>query len=100
MYHQSLPSSAKKFIEKVQNSKNQYIFGVCTYGDNPCLSLEYLDNLLKKKNAYLSCGFSIRMPYNYLSPRVKVKDFFKCFKLKSLPLDEKKKYSEESKKNR
>jgi ferredoxin len=97
VYHQGLPNAVKNFIKKINNLKNKYLFAVCTYGDHPCLSLEYLDNLLKKKNAYLSCGFSIQMPYNYISPTFKVKDFFKSFELRSPSMDEREKMYEISK---
>ena len=77
VYHQGLPLIVKRFVKKIQNFGGHYIFAVCTYGNSPCLSLEYLDTLLKKRNAYLSGGFSVQMPYNYLTPTFVVKDFFK-----------------------
>lgn len=97
VYHQGVPNGVKDFIKKIKNLKNKYIFAVCTYGDHPCLSLEYLDKLLNKKNAYLSCGFSIQMPYNYISPTFRVKDFFKSFGLRNLTMDEREKVYKVSK---
>lgn len=57
VYHQGLPNIINRFINKLDNIGEQYVFGVCTYGDSPGISLEYLDESLKAKGGKLSAGF-------------------------------------------
>lgn len=82
VYHQGLPYIIRRFINKIDNLNNKYIFGVCTYGGSPGISLEYLDNCIKLKGGKLSAGFAVRMPYNYVTPSLVVKNFFRSFKLR------------------
>jgi len=81
VYHQGIPCIVKKFIGKITNLKNKYIFAIATYGDNLTLSLEHLNSALKAKNGYLSAGYGIKMPYNYIKPSKFGVGFYDSFTL-------------------
>lgn len=87
VYYQGVPDIVKRYVRKMKTFENKYVFGVCTYGDNPCLSLEYLDNMLKSRASGLSGGFSVNMPYNYITPSFAIKNFLKSFKLREVSFD-------------
>lgn len=87
VYNQGIPFIIKRFINKVDNLGKKYIFGVCTCGDSPCLSIECLDKLIKSKKAKLAAGFAVKMPYNYISPTFVLKDFLKSFTLREISFE-------------
>ncbi len=87
VYHQGLPNIINRFIDKLDKIDEKYIFGVCTFGDNPGISLEYLDENIKAKGGKLSAGFAVKMPYNYVIPSLVLKDFFRSFKLREIDSD-------------
>ena len=87
VYHQGLPNIVNKFIDKLDNIPKKYIFAVCTYGNSPGISLEYLDKSIKTKGGKLSAGFAVKMPYNYVTPSLVLKDFFSSFKLSEIDPD-------------
>jgi len=87
VYHQGLPNIITRFIDKLDKLNEKYIFAACTYGDSPGISLEYLDEVIRKKGGTLSAGFAIRMPYNYITPSLVLKDFFRSFKLRDINPD-------------
>lgn len=57
-----------KFISKIKLSAyyNQSVFFVCTCGDNCGYTNKIISKALKKKSIFLSNGFSIQMPNNYI----------------------------------
>lgn len=81
VYHQDVPLIVKRFINKLNNINNSYIFAVCTYGNSPTTSLKILDELIQNVNATLSAGFAVQMPYNYISPSLNILNFFNSFSL-------------------
>jgi flavodoxin/NAD-dependent dihydropyrimidine dehydrogenase PreA subunit len=87
VYHSGIPNIVKRFVLKLNNTKNKYIFAVCTYGDSPGLSIEYLKKLLESRNAKLAAGFGIRMPYNYIIPSFSIKKFSFSIILKNISMD-------------
>ncbi len=72
--------------------ENKYIFGVCTYGDSPGISIKYLDDIIKNNGGKLAAGFAVKMPYNYIKPSFVLKDFFKSFKLREIPIEKQQEY--------
>lgn len=84
VYHQGIPPIIKRFVKQFEGLKGKYIFGVCTYGDSPGISLEYLEQCIKLNGGKLSAGYAVRMPYNYITPPFKVKNFFKSFMLREI----------------
>ncbi|MFZ5351099.1 MAG: EFR1 family ferrodoxin [Bacillota bacterium] len=91
VYNHGIPLIIRRFAEKIEDPGSKYIFGICTYGGNPCIALEYLDNILKLKKGRLAAGFAIKMPYNYISPTLTIKDFFGSFTLREVPLEDQQK---------
>ncbi len=87
VYNHGVPFIIKRFVDKLNNLNNKYVFGICTYGDSPCLSMEYLSNFLQQKGSVLSGGFAVKMPYNYISPTLKIKSFFSSFTLREIPFN-------------
>ena len=81
VYHQDVPLIVKRFIHKLNNITNSYIFAVCTYGNSPTTSLKILEELIQSNNAQLSAGFAVQMPYNYISPSLNILNFFNSFSL-------------------
>lgn len=88
VYHQGLPPIVKRFVNQIEGLEDKYIFGVCTYGDSPGIALEYLDQCIKSNGGKISAGYAIRMPYNYLTPSLKFKNFFRSFKLREISSNE------------
>ncbi|GIM29968.1 iron-sulfur protein [Clostridium polyendosporum] len=91
VYHQGIPYIIKRFVNKMVNLDKKYVFGVCTYGDSPGISLEYLDKAIKSKGGRLSAGYGVRMPYNYLTPSFVIKDFFNSFGLREITIEKQQK---------
>ena len=90
VYHQGVPNIVKRFIFRINNLENKYIFGVCTYGDSPGITIKYLKNIVNANNGNLAAGFAVNMPYNYLSPSFVLNGFFKFFSLREIHEDNKK----------
>jgi ferredoxin len=88
VYNHRIPYIVKRFTDKLRNIDGKYIFAVCTYGDSPCIALEYLSDLLLVKGGRLSCGFGLKMPYNYINPSKGFTGIFKPFVLREVPEDE------------
>jgi ferredoxin len=84
VYHQGLPVIVRKFAEKLEDLSGTYIFAVCTSGSGPALSLKYLQKQLKAQGGDLAGGFSVLMPYNYISPN-SLKNFYSSFALRPTP---------------
>ncbi|MGE5677948.1 MAG: EFR1 family ferrodoxin [Pseudomonadota bacterium] len=87
VYNQGIPFIIKRLVDKMDNLDKKYIFAICTCGGSPCLSLEYLGKLIMAKKGELSVGFSVKMPYNYISPTFVLKDFLKSFTLRETSLE-------------
>lgn len=85
VYHQGVPSIVRRFIQKIDNIDKKYVFAVCTYGDSPGISMEYLDGIIRTEGGRLAAGFSVHMPYNFITPSVTLKDFFRSFILRGIP---------------
>lgn len=84
VYNQGIPFIIKRFVNKFDSLDGKYIFGVCTYGDSPCTSMEYLNNIIKLQGGKLAAGFAVNMPYNYITPSFVLKDFFRSFVLRQV----------------
>ncbi len=82
VYNHIVPFIIKRFVERLDLPKGKYVFAACTYGDNPCASLELLDKIIKKQGSFLSAGFALKMPYNYISPASRFRSVFRPFVLK------------------
>lgn len=81
VYHQGLPVIVRKFLKKLDGLSGIHVFAVCTSGDGPALSLKYLQKQLEARGGELAGGFSVLMPYNYISPS-SLKNFYGSFALR------------------
>ena len=87
VYHSSIPLILKRFVEKLENLDETYIFGVCTYGGSPGLAIEHLGELIQLRGGRLAAGFGVHMPYNYVTPSFVLKDFFRSYTLREIPIE-------------
>jgi ferredoxin/flavodoxin len=87
VYHKSIPLILKRFVEKLENLGQTYIFAVCTFGDSPGLALKHLGQRLQARGGQLAAGFGVRMPYNYLTPTLALRDFLGSFALREVPIE-------------
>lgn len=87
VYHQSVPYILKRFVDKMDGLEGKYVYGICTYGDSPCMALEHLDGLIRLQGGKLSAGFAVKQPYNYLTPSFSIKGFLNKFKLREVDIN-------------
>ena len=68
VYSWGVPAIVLDFIKKVQfsNYKNQYVFFVCTCGDDTGLTPCQVRQALSHKGIHCNAGFSVIMPNNYI----------------------------------
>jgi ferredoxin len=59
-----LPLIVESVIEKLDISKDTYVFAIATHGGGPAETLKKLGNLLKSKGAMLNSGFLVYMTGN------------------------------------
>ncbi|MBD3204954.1 hypothetical protein GF319_01260 [Candidatus Bathyarchaeota archaeon] len=68
-YHSSLPNIVRRFVNKLENIQETYVFGVCTNGGTgPGLTMMNLKEAIENRQGELAAGFAVRMPYNYIIP--------------------------------
>ena len=60
------PLIVKRFLKKLQVSKNQYVFCIAVHGGYPANTIHYVRNLFRKEGGHLNSGFCIKMPDNYI----------------------------------
>jgi len=82
VYNHIFPFIIRRFINRFKDIVEKRIYAVCTFGDSPGIALELLDTALKEMRTRLSGGFSVKMPYNYVTPPKSFKKFFGRFKLR------------------
>ena len=87
VYNQGVPYIIKRFISKIDKLEKRYIFGVCTYGGSPGISLEYFARIIQSNGGKLAAGFAVNMPYNYITPSFVLKDFLKSFVLREITIE-------------
>ena len=87
VYHGDIPFIIRRFVTKMNSLDKKYIFGVCTYGDSPCLAIKYLDKMIKSCGGKLAAGFAVNMPYNYIIPSFVLRGFFKSFVLREIAIE-------------
>ena len=68
VYSWGVPVIVLNFIKKAQfsNYKNQYVFFVCTCGDDTGLTPSQVRQALSHKSIHCNAGFSVIMPNNYI----------------------------------
>jgi len=66
VYYANVPSIVKRFIEKLNFNKTQYIYGVITFGGSYGSTLSKLRQCVEERGGVLNAGFSVRLPGNYI----------------------------------
>lgn len=84
VYNKGIPLILKRFVDKMTGLENRYLFAVCTYGDTSGLAIRHLDKLVQTRGGQLAAGFGVQMPYNYLTPTLKIKGFLSAFTLRQV----------------
>jgi ferredoxin/flavodoxin len=84
VYHGGMPFIINRFVRKIANLGQKYLFGICTYGDSPGLAVEYLEQAVRAGGGKLAAGFGVHMPYNYLTPPSRLKGFFESYTLREI----------------
>jgi len=87
VYNKGLPLIIKHFADKLAGLEATYLFAVCTYGDTIGMAIPHLAKLIEARGGRLAAGFGVQMPYNYLTPTLKLKGFFSAFTLREVPLE-------------
>lgn len=98
VYNHRIPYIVKRFTERLRDIGTKYVFAVCTYGDSLCISLEFLSKLVYTAGGNLSCGFGIKMPYNYINPSKGFLGIFKPFVLRETSAEEQQRMISDSRK--
>ena len=65
-YYMRLPRIVERFINKLENLENTYLFVVITVGGISGAAFDRIQAKLKIRNGKLSGGFVVRMPANYI----------------------------------
>jgi ferredoxin len=60
----NLPLIVKRFVMKLENIDEKYIFAVCTYGGGSGPTLKILGELIASRGGRLAAGFGVQMPQN------------------------------------
>jgi ferredoxin/flavodoxin len=64
VYYTELPVIIKKFVGKLADIENKYIFAVCTFGGSAGYSLKSLRHLIQARGGKLSAAYRVHMPQN------------------------------------
>lgn len=67
VYSWGPPAIVLRFIQSMKMSHPDYLFFVCTCGDDTGLTAEVFSNAVRKKGWKCSAGFSVTMPNTYVS---------------------------------
>ncbi len=60
----NVPLIVQRFVNKLDEIDEKYIFAVCTYGGGSGSTLTKLDDIIKSRDGHLSSGFGVQMPQN------------------------------------
>lgn len=55
----------ERFINKLENLKDKYVFAVATCGGIPSATIDQFEKVLKNRGGQLAGGFTVKMPGNY-----------------------------------
>ncbi|HAJ79205.1 MAG TPA: 4Fe-4S ferredoxin [Fibrobacteres bacterium] len=65
VYMCGLPLIVKRFVKKIGNLQDRYIFAIATYGGMPGATINMLGKVIAKCGGKLAAGFTVCMPGNY-----------------------------------
>ena len=87
VHHKGIPLILKRFVGKIENLENRYIFAIYTYGDTPGRGVRRLSQLIEARGGELAAGFGVHMPYNYLTPSFVLRNYLSSFTLREIPYE-------------
>jgi ferredoxin/flavodoxin len=61
-----IPLIIEKFVKKIANINEKYLFTVCTFSNGTGQTINELDKIISLHGGILQAGFAVRMPYNYV----------------------------------
>ena len=64
VYYKNYLVIIKRFVEKLDNIENKYIFAVCTFGGSAGYSLKSLRRFIQARGGKLSATYRVHMPQN------------------------------------
>jgi ferredoxin/flavodoxin len=67
IWNGGVPLFIINFIKKLKDINTKYIFGICVYGIFYGDTIKTLRKIVKIQGGSLAAGFSVKMPYNYIS---------------------------------
>lgn len=67
VYSWGPPAIVLKFIQAMRMSRPEYLFFVCTCGDDTGLTADLFSNAIRKKGWQCAAGYSVTMPNTYVS---------------------------------
>lgn len=82
VYNHLIPYLVQRFVQQSGFLAGKSVFAVCTCGDSPCIALEYLQKRIAGRGGTLIGGFSVKLPYNYISPTRSLRSVFQPFRLR------------------
>ncbi|HBY20906.1 MAG: hypothetical protein A2Y24_04425 [Clostridiales bacterium GWE2_32_10] len=65
VYMWGVPLIVERFIKKIENLNEKYIFAIVTYGGMPGSAINILEKIIERCGGKLSAGFKVHMPGNY-----------------------------------
>ncbi len=65
-YYMQIPKIVERFISKLTNLQDKYIFAIVTVGGIAGSVLHRLSEAINKRDGNLAAGFIVRMPANYI----------------------------------
>lgn len=66
VYIWGIPLIIERFIKKLENLNDKYIFAIATYGGMPGATINLLERVIESRGGKLAAGFTVRMPGNYI----------------------------------
>ena len=65
VYIWGIPLIVERFIKKIENLNDKYIFAVVTYGGMPGGTINLIEKVIESCDGKLAAGFKVHMPGNY-----------------------------------
>jgi formate hydrogenlyase subunit 6/NADH:ubiquinone oxidoreductase subunit I/flavodoxin len=62
--HGGVPLIVRRFVKKLENIQDKYIFAICTYGAVSVNALDFLDDLIQAQKGRVAAKFAVNMPTN------------------------------------
>ena len=64
VYYADVPPLVKRFLERIENIQDKFVFSVCTYGGGVGDSIQTVRRIIGSRSGELSAAFGVHMPQN------------------------------------